>query len=455
MRESLLDAVVLITSSRPDNRGFGTGFPFYRAGQTTYIATCAHVVIDVGSEFVMINEKTQASVVAIGSEGSIDIAVLCATGLSERPLLPPNAKRYQLKPLSGTFVKQTYEIGVTDARILTIWDLKIKADYYQLQGGNSGSPVVDENGSVVGIISNRQGEGDRGTAFSIEHLQDIWPETPINLLKQETAVPVENKILGPQLSRAGEDRPAKTQSHVQQMMQDYQNPLTTDIAGKSQPLPRRRPVVSQSPGVQANPSLSEDVAGNVPAMIARQLMGLGPASAKPVPLHLAGTPETTAGKREEIIPRSGGQGEPTRPPQTSGSESTFLPSHPAKANSAEEARPRISGQSGAGGGWGEEPKQGGSGSASVPTFQKGITTSFAIIAVLGVIGLIIDIVRVAQGSPPSWWIWVSCLILLFGGAFIGMSLEEMSPEKFSRMMVGIIMTVFFIFFRRWFHRPHH
>lgn len=201
MDADIQDSVVLITSSDPNNRQFGTGFAIYHHGQFTYLLTCSHVVRDVGGNNQVQVGNYQAEVIACALEGGTgDLAVLRVEGLLNIPLLKLEIsgksgnpfiavgfqsfdKNFLLRPIRGKLGEQTNLVirGSTD-RINT-WDLKI-IDEYHLQPGYSGSPVLEErNNSVLGIVSHQIGQGKRGVALSIETLPKIWQEMPEGLLE--------------------------------------------------------------------------------------------------------------------------------------------------------------------------------------------------------------------------------------------------------------------------------
>ena len=201
MDTDLQALVVLITSSDLSNRRFGTGFVIHRDEQATYLLTCAHVVDDVGGAETIDIGGLKAAIVAIGDADALDLAVLRVEGSQDKSPLSLRASgekdtafrtagfqlfgtHYLIRPLQG---KLGQSVGLTmrgHAGYIKAWDLKIEDDY-QLQPGYSGSPVVNEHsGEVLGIVSHRQGQGERGLAISIEALPNIWPDMPPNLLLQ-------------------------------------------------------------------------------------------------------------------------------------------------------------------------------------------------------------------------------------------------------------------------------
>jgi len=194
-------SVVLIASSDPNISRFGTGFVIHQEGQATYLLTCAHVVEDVGGAETIDIGGLKGTVVALGNADALDLAVLRIEGqLDKSPLglrvsgakdsafstagFQLFGKHYLIRPLQGRLGEPVGLAIRGQAGYIKAWDLKIEDDY-QLQPGYSGSPVVDEiSGEVLGIVSHRQGQGERGLAISIEALPNIWPDMPVHLLGQ-------------------------------------------------------------------------------------------------------------------------------------------------------------------------------------------------------------------------------------------------------------------------------
>lgn len=206
MAVDLQNSVVLITGADPGNSRFGTGFVIYQDEEMAYLLTCAHVVDDVGGESAIDVEGAPAVVMAYGSAAELDLAVLRVPSRVDKlplPLQPTGDKdsrfltagfqkfgsHFLVRPLQGV-LGQTVALAIRgQADRVRAWDLKIEDDY-QLQPGYSGSPVLDQaSGTVLGVVSHRQGQGERGLAISVEALPKLWPEMPENLLASEpTAV---------------------------------------------------------------------------------------------------------------------------------------------------------------------------------------------------------------------------------------------------------------------------
>jgi hypothetical protein len=192
------DHVVLITSADAENRAFGTAFVIHREAQTSYLATCAHVVRDVGGPGKTIVADRAASVVAFGTDGFPDMSVLSVNDLSKtQPLrLQAQAEEGDAFLADGfqSFGKQNYlhrpvrgvlgaQIGLVDkgqSMQVRAWDLSIIGEY-DLQPGYSGSPVVlEKTGAVLGVASHTVGQ-KKGVAISIDTLGKIWPAAPASL----------------------------------------------------------------------------------------------------------------------------------------------------------------------------------------------------------------------------------------------------------------------------------
>jgi hypothetical protein len=200
MSLKLQDSVILISSSTPNNNRFGTGFVVHQDKHATYLLTCAHVVRDVGGQDQVEADGSNAIVIASGEADGIDLAVLRVEGLFDKQSLGLRLsgekgtsfitagyqsfdKGFLIREIRGNLAGQTgFKYRGQTNRVRT-WDLKT-IDEYHLQPGCSGSPVVDEsNGYVLGIVSHRIGESEKGVAISIEALEKIWQDIPFDIFK--------------------------------------------------------------------------------------------------------------------------------------------------------------------------------------------------------------------------------------------------------------------------------
>lgn len=237
MSADLQGSVTLVTSTETTNNRFGTGFVIAQDDEAAYLLTCAHVIDDVGGAESIDVEGSPAAVVAYGSASELDLAVLRVPGSLDKKALPlqPTGDRdsafltagfqkfgshFLVRPLQGS-LGQTVALAVRgQADRVRAWDLKIEDDY-QLQPGYSGSPVLDQaGGTVLGVVSHRQGQGERGLAISVEALPKLWPEMPENLLLPEPGHPAVDRPAQPQTA------PPNHQSKPSQEESSMSRPVT-------------------------------------------------------------------------------------------------------------------------------------------------------------------------------------------------------------------------------------
>lgn len=202
----LLNSITLITGSSPDSRNFGTGFVIHQDERFTYLLTCAHVVKDVGGKENITVGGLPATIAALGEEDGFDLAILTVQGLWDKKPLKLRKlgekdinsffaagfslydKVYLLRTVVGELGKPiNLESRKRQARTRA-WDLKIQGENY-LQRGYSGSPVIDNiSNCVLGVVSHKEGTGDKGLAISVEALEKIWQDMPPFLLRGKQGV---------------------------------------------------------------------------------------------------------------------------------------------------------------------------------------------------------------------------------------------------------------------------
>jgi hypothetical protein len=191
-------SVVLVTSANPDLAAeWGTAFVIHSDDTSTYLLTCAHVVHDLGGNtFVMVGEHA-ATVVASGGN-DIDVAVLrvnaplkipaislctVAYPLSQFHLqgLSKLASQFQSNSLSGRLGKAVTLFSRGSLLGHRAWELTMDSSS-RLQFGQSGSPVLTDDGKCIAIAALRKGQGELGIAISIGVLRHIWPDRPAGIL---------------------------------------------------------------------------------------------------------------------------------------------------------------------------------------------------------------------------------------------------------------------------------
>ncbi len=220
---SILDSIVQITSPDLGNTRFGTGFILHKNATSTFVVSCAHVIQDVIHSNQLMVENHLASVIAIGDEKGLDLAVLQIQSHLPAPPLKTNAhiategtqfqtagfqkygNKLSLLPLRGELGKLSPLIYRGKSQRVDAWRLKILDDY-GLQPGFSGCPVIDnDSGAVIAIVSDREGDGKKGLAISIEALETLWKDmTTVTEIPEGLKVAIEqNKcvfVIGPLLS---------------------------------------------------------------------------------------------------------------------------------------------------------------------------------------------------------------------------------------------------------------
>jgi serine protease Do len=156
--------------------GGGTGFIISNQG---HILTCAHILVgdrwQVGSES---GDRSQGEI--IGQDKNCDLALLSWEKVSESPLVfadPTTISEGQTvfalgHPLGLDF---TVSRGIISNRQRLIGITNFVQTDVSLNPGNSGGPIINENGEVIGVASKMIG-GSQGLGFAIS-LQHIFAFT--------------------------------------------------------------------------------------------------------------------------------------------------------------------------------------------------------------------------------------------------------------------------------------
>jgi len=183
--ERVTPSVVSVVSTSSSGTGSGTGIIFTPDG---YILTNAHVVTGAWGIQVILHDGADYEAVLIGSDATLDIAVIKIEAVGLTPaefgnsdnLLPGDPVVVIGNPLGVEF-QGTVTTGVISAvhRSLVVGGrtMQLLQTSASVNPGNSGGPLINEYGQVVGVI-NAKIMGD--AARSIEGLGFAIPVTAVH-----------------------------------------------------------------------------------------------------------------------------------------------------------------------------------------------------------------------------------------------------------------------------------
>jgi serine protease Do len=179
--EGLLLPVVAVSTSK----SFGTGFIISEDG---YMLTNNHVIVDSQKIEILMNDgKTRFSADFIGSDDVLDVAVLKikTNGKLKFPFIKIKPSPRIKVGTSVIVIGNPYNIGisVTTGIIsglnrnlqITSFDDFIQTDA-SINKGNSGGPIFDTNGNIIGLISANYSNTNISFAIPIDNLISIIEE---------------------------------------------------------------------------------------------------------------------------------------------------------------------------------------------------------------------------------------------------------------------------------------
>lgn len=224
------DAVVLVTSATDGVRDCGTGFCVHHDPKTgnSFVVTCAHVADNLanGTGDYRVN-GSRARIDQNGSDLGVDLAVLVVSDII-LPVLQLRDDEHcaQDFPVHGLGYMQlsggqyvtvdffgTIDRSITFRRQLTQrsvpgFRMKAKEGESRFVPGNSGSPVCDERGKVIGVLAFASREGLDGYVLSSRAVVELFPAVGSKPLRRRAAVgSTDEGTAGAPLSRALEHRP--------------------------------------------------------------------------------------------------------------------------------------------------------------------------------------------------------------------------------------------------------
>lgn len=180
----------------------GTGFAVSANG---YILTNFHVINGADSVYIQNNKGESFKVKTVYTDSQYDIAILKVTDDSFTPLaqLP-----YSIKRSSTEMGEKVYTIGFPkddavfgEGYVSSITGFNSDSIAYQVSipvnPGNSGGPLLDNNGNLVGVISGKESRTD-GAAFAIKskYILEAMRAIPQDSLDNNAALRKKGKLLG-------------------------------------------------------------------------------------------------------------------------------------------------------------------------------------------------------------------------------------------------------------------
>ncbi|SFH46982.1 S1C family serine protease [Pedobacter insulae] len=150
----------------------GTGFAISSNG---YILTNYHVIKDADSLYIQNNKGVSYKVKKYYTDPINDIAILKVTDLSFENL---GALPYSIKKTSAGIGEAVYTLGypkddvvLGDGYVSSKTGINGDTLAYQIaipvNPGNSGGPLLDNNGNIVGVINGKESKTD-GAAFAVK-----------------------------------------------------------------------------------------------------------------------------------------------------------------------------------------------------------------------------------------------------------------------------------------------
>lgn len=186
--DKIYDATVVVANYKGDSLvSTGTGFVYKTDGSTSYILTNNHVVAGGDSAKVIFSDGSSADTKVLGGETYADIAVLTVSTASIKQVATlGNSESMKLgdtvfavgAPLGDTY-SGTVTKGILSGkdRLVEVSFSGNTSDYYMkvlqtdtaLNPGNSGGPLCNINGEVIGVNSLKLTEETSSTtSYNVE-----------------------------------------------------------------------------------------------------------------------------------------------------------------------------------------------------------------------------------------------------------------------------------------------
>ncbi len=180
--EQAKHTVAVIEVVKPGGGGTGSGIILRRDG---YIATNHHVIEDATSIRVTFYDGTSAEAHVIGSSEIDDLAVIkvsrgdlpearfaayadCYVGQTVYAIGTPASSEYGWTTTKGIISYKDREVKIYDDDDRTLLKkLRLVQTDANVNPGNSGGPLINTDGEVVGVVSMKLAEGFEGIGFAI------------------------------------------------------------------------------------------------------------------------------------------------------------------------------------------------------------------------------------------------------------------------------------------------
>lgn len=179
----------------------GTGFALNNKG---YFITCLHVV--KGSDSLFIGNKLldRASARVVYTDTKLDIAILKIDSVS---MLKWKDLPYTFKAVESDLAEKTFTLGYPAQDIVygegsissssALGDTAMYQISIPVNKGNSGGPLIDENGNIAGVVNGKKTNAE-GTGFATKstRITDVIKNIEDEDLKKELSINKRNSLKG-------------------------------------------------------------------------------------------------------------------------------------------------------------------------------------------------------------------------------------------------------------------